>query len=524
MSTNPMPGTPNSSGSVNRKSNPRRVDGSKLAIFLLIGLGAAFIIYAALNWFEIVDTKEWIGAQGEAKTNPYFAMRRVLDEMGAKTIPIERSSGLDNLPAGSTLMLGDRRLSRMSARRVKSIISWVESGGHLIVEAEQPGIDDPILAAFGIGHVGLRWDGFRFHEVREKNNNKNKPDQKDKPDSEDDENEISGVDVRSLPQEIDEPGDKKPPKSTDSEMARALKNILPKYETSEISYDNGANFTVSFKPYQNLTILAPAKTNANLQIQVDEVGMRIAQLQSGKGRVTILSNFDFMTWRRLIKDDNAEFLWHLIADPGRALLLGAEEELNSEVEQTDAKQTDGKPAVAAIEKDASATQPVILLALQKIDGGGMWPWLMQHAWMVLIAAITLLMMWLLRIVARFGPLPPLASHARLSLSEHLSAMGRYIGGKQAWAALIRAARERFMNKLTRHHPALMRLDVSAQIAGLHSLTGMGEARIQRALLVEIHDRRSFAEAIRTLKAMEMAMEAKVRSTKTKALAKSIQPS
>jgi hypothetical protein len=139
--------------------------------------------------------------------------------------------------------------------------------------------------------------------------------------------------------------------------------------------------------------------------------------------------------------------------------------------------------------------------------------------MALIAALALLLAWLARIVPRFGPLTPNASPARLSLREHLSAIGRYLSRHNGWESLAHAARERFHKRTLRDRPGLSRLDRDEMIAALEKLTGVGGARIARALGAPVTDQRGFTEVIRTLKAIEQASDyhraASVKSSRSK---------
>lgn len=474
------------------RSVDRSIDKTRALWIGIGGIIIAALFYAALNWFDIVDTEDWVGMEGEASTNPYLAMRRVLNEMGAKTVIVERSSDLDAIPKASVLMLGDRRLARMTTKRVANMVAWVQAGGHLIVEAEQPKLDDPLLEAFGLGHIGLKWTGAGFKEAAPKIQ---------KPDDEKNEDD-TGVDVENLPTDQSNGGGKK---NSNSVAANALKFLLPKHELTEVTYADGANFTVGFTPYQNLVIKTPR--NEALMIS-DKAGLRMVQFSEGRGRVTAVSNFDFMTYRKLAEHDHAEFLWHVV--------------------NASSLEPDRADSVAAT-KAAKEIVPVIMLALRNNDGG-LWKWIGQYAWMVVIAFLALLLMWLLRIISRFGPLPAIAPPMRLSLAEHIRAMGRYVGRHRGWASLITASRERFMVQLSRKHPALLRLERAEQIASLEALTQIGHARIQRALyetVTDQTDRRTFTELIRTLKALEQGLATKQRgmmSNKAANHRKQIQPS
>lgn len=110
----------------------------------------AALLYVALNWFRIDYETTRVGATGEAARDRFLAYSRFLDRMGAKVIRVASPTGIAAPPARATLVLGTRRLSYMVPTRVQKLVSWAEHGGRLVVQAEPPGIDDPLLDALGI--------------------------------------------------------------------------------------------------------------------------------------------------------------------------------------------------------------------------------------------------------------------------------------------------------------------------------------------------------------------------------------
>ncbi len=443
------------------------IDRNRLIWLTVGGLLLAGTLYIALNWFEIVDQPEWVGAEGEARTDPYLAMKRLLAGMGAQIVTVRQYSEIDGLAENATLLLGDQRLARMSPARVAGLVAWVRSGGHLVVEAEQPRLDDPLLAAFGLSHVGLRWT---LKGLRERNDKNSRNDQGDRGDPKaekspdtDDADDEPGIDAESLPE-----GDAAP-----AGRGQIKLPVSRGTEVSIVNLPDGARFKVVFAPYQNLRVRT---VRENVLAVRDQAGLRLVQFAEGSGRVTAISNFDFMTWRSISKQDHAEFLWRVVAGPG----------------------PDAKPGASYVAK------PLVVLALRNTEGG-LWKWLVTHAWMVLWALLVLLLTWVVRVVSRFGSLLPELPTARLSLAEHLAAMGRYIGRRHGWAALLHAARERFIMRLHHQRPGLHRTDGAALVMALEQLTGIGAARIQRALYLGVNDRRTFGEAIRTLKALEQIL-------------------
>jgi hypothetical protein len=453
----------------------------KPAWWWALGLTALFaaLAYIALNWYEIVDRDEWVGMQGEARTNPYLAMQRTLEEMGASTQMVKGDSEWNAALAvekkqtakNTTLIVGDRRLVRMTPERVKQIREWVRQGGNLIIEAEQVKLDDPLLASYGLGHVGLRWTlKGGFVERRDKRASKDGSDADlDETDDEPSEDDFFSADADDL--------------RNDREKNTQLSELIPKLAlrdfTSTVVFADNTTFDVRFQPYQNLRV---KKIPDDAEIIDDKAGTRLVQFHDGLGRVTAISNFDFMTWRELGKHDHAEFLWHIVMTQNAAL--------------KNATLTDDKSALP---------KPHIMLAL-KDRNIGLWTWLQDHAWMVLAAFATLLLAWLARVIRRFGPLDVASATTRVSLGEHLRALGRYAARQQAWPNLAHAARERFLKRLYRERPGLSRADKTMLFVTLEKLTGMGIARIEQTMLSPVNDKAVFVQTIRSLKAMEAALD------------------
>lgn len=441
-----------------------------------LGLSALFaaFAYVALNWYTIEDDNEWVGMQGEALTNPYLAMQRTVEEMGASTRIVKGDDAwegmLDAAPKNATLLLGDRRLVRMTPAHVERIRQWVRAGGNLIVEAEQPKLDDPLLASYGIGHAGVRWTA--------KNGLVEKREQGVPADGDDNEPEDDAFGFN--PDTVKDQAEKNP------QAAKVLSQLQRQPAVSNITFADNARFKVDFRPYQNLRA---KKVPDDADVIDDQVGTRLVQFRDGLGRLTAISNFDFMTLRMLDKYDHAEFLWHMIATQNVG--AGAAESAHN------TSSTAGNPV--------KPFQPVILLALRDRTIG-LWAWLGLHAWTVLWALAVLLMVWIARVVQRFGPLRADTDGARLGLGEHLRALGQYLAQQQAWPTLAEAARERFLKRLYRERPGLSRVDRALLLAALEKLTGMGLGRIERALTSAVQDKSSFVEIIRSLKSMEAMLD------------------
>ncbi len=116
-----------------------------LAVLVLAGLGVLWF----LENFEKVPVKERVGPSGEARLRDFLAAERFAERMGLPARELRSVVDLDSLPARGVLVLPNRRQA-IDAPRITRLLNWVNAGGHLIAEAEFPGLDDRLLAALGV--------------------------------------------------------------------------------------------------------------------------------------------------------------------------------------------------------------------------------------------------------------------------------------------------------------------------------------------------------------------------------------
>ena len=119
---------------------------------LLIAVAAGTAWF--LRNFEQVTETVHTGYRGEALRNPWLAAERLLVRMDAKASTLRSLPELRSLPATATLLLPARHGLTRSLR--DSILQWVGSGGHLIVEAEPTGQPDPLLDAIGVKRIAVK--------------------------------------------------------------------------------------------------------------------------------------------------------------------------------------------------------------------------------------------------------------------------------------------------------------------------------------------------------------------------------
>lgn len=444
---------------------PRHLFSRRTWSWILVGVVLlAAALFAASRWIEVVEETEWVGVKGEAATNPYLALERLLAVKGANTVRAAKSDQLDlqlRKPEVGVLLLGANRLPSMTPERVDAIGAWVEQGGRLVIEAERPLFGDPLLARWSIARKPLVWRGGKYAEVDKAGSG-------------------PSVENPAAPDNADEAEPQSPQEYVVKPRNEARNRPLPitpgqwvqpQAQASQIRLADGTSFKAIFYAFQNL-LVTPANpsgqvaTNpgATAEVAHDRLGGRIVQMQVGRGHVTAISNFDFVQWKELGKADHAELIWHL--------LTGGET----------------KPA-------GQATTMLLMLQPSTI---GLGSWLREHAWMVLLSVAVLLFCWIWHVLPRFGPLLPPVLPPRRSLREHIRAAGGWLASRSEWMVLVTPVRARFWARLAHRHPrtALMsdveRLDYAARLCGLT----LNETR--RLLMAKVDSRRECLYVIRWL--------------------------
>jgi hypothetical protein len=120
---------------------------------LAVVLGIALLVGLALAWFyttfERVPVKERTPASAEARLRDFLAAERLLERMGLEAKELRSLPELEALPANGVLIMPNRRQA-IDAGRIARLVGWVQAGGHLIVEAELVGVEDPLLDSLGV--------------------------------------------------------------------------------------------------------------------------------------------------------------------------------------------------------------------------------------------------------------------------------------------------------------------------------------------------------------------------------------
>lgn len=136
----------------------------------------------------------------------------------------------------------------------------------------------------------------------------------------------------------------------------------------------------------------------------------------------------------------------------------------------------------------------------------LWEWLAQSAWMPLVSGALLVLLWLWRIVPRFGGLRSLPEPERRGLVEHLAAVGRGVwraGGLSHWLNLVRQA---LLKRISLRHPHVLQLPAAERAAALARISGLSTARVHQALEGRGTDSpRAFSDTVRAIQQLQQRL-------------------
>jgi hypothetical protein len=124
---------------------------------LILAIAVSGVAWWYANW-ELRTESEEIGFQGRARSNPWLAAERLLERSGVKVKEVNMPSDLLTLPENGIVILPKNRHALTPAAR-ESILTWLELGSFLIVEAEDVLQPDPLLDRLDVSRTMYDEDG-----------------------------------------------------------------------------------------------------------------------------------------------------------------------------------------------------------------------------------------------------------------------------------------------------------------------------------------------------------------------------
>lgn len=345
------------------------------------------------------------GLSREANLNPWLAAGRLLEHQNLR-VRMEPDYG--GLPGHARVIVLATSLEYLDGSERDTLFKWVKTGGHLVSELQHV---TPAGQATPEEALTRRLD-VRLHEQ----------------DTTRDARRPRGRDSEPRPTQLDGEG-----------------QVLARFNASHY--------------------LAPGNRKPAWVVS-DAWGPHAMRFMVGAGRITVLSDLDWMHNRRLGEGDHAALLWRVVDAPARAevwLIHGVE-----------------RPSLLRL----------------------VWE---KAAWFLLSLALFVLA-WLWGASRRFGPLQPPAAAARRRLGEHLEASGRYLLRHGGLATLFNASRERLLGQAQRRHPQWRTLPTAALAEQLALRARVEAAPVRRLLEGDAPDQLlPFAADIRLINRLRKAL-------------------
>lgn len=469
----------------------------KIAILLLPVLLMA-AVYMRVYWFETETYDQNVGLNGEAATNPFFGFETLakvnLDTRKGRFVRLEESvEPAQYAPESSMIMLSAWRLSRMTPQRVKAIVEWVERGGHLVLEAETPGQDDPLLKAVGMERWRVVWKKSGWVELPPKR-------KKNSAEPEDEEEE-------------------------EADMAPMVKRQLSKIfdlgnNAMRFDWDDGESYRVKLGQPSSLRLLVP---DEKAFVVPSAVGNRIIKRQMGKGQVVALVSFGFMRRTAILKDDAGVFAMRLLephARPAPVVKVVVDTPAADPASTTQTAIDGAVVAAPAVAAEAAPTptlraNPTLVVLGLDFQPGSLLDWLFKHGQAVMLAALALFLFWLWHIIPRFGPVAAPNVEARRNIADHWRAAGQYLLHRRDWVGLLEAPRHGIARRLRQRLGFNILLgsqtDVAVQLAPeqlarLELVCKVSAGRIDSALHATPTTATQLLAFVVTLRQMEAALK------------------
>lgn len=246
--------------------------------FWMLFCGLALAVLAAAWFFahyDRVPTDRWEKPGREALRDPYLALERLSARLGRPLTRLAKPADLERLPPGGVLLLDQPRRLYLNARRTEDLFRWVREGGYLIVAAEDPTVDDPVLKRLGV----MRCE----------------PDSGETPT---DESEAAPPDAE------DKPG----------QAGRCVPAAAGEFVDEPVSVPvPGAERPLQLKPVQSTREhgLVPTTPAPAWPAGVDQKSAVVLHYAYGAGQVTVLESFAFLSNWQIGEYDHAELLWTL---------------------------------------------------------------------------------------------------------------------------------------------------------------------------------------------------------------------
>ena len=386
----------------------------------LVAIPLALLAAAFGACFERRTEKVPVGYSHEALSNPYLALERLLARMGREVVSLDGLGSLDALPPTDASLLIPTQRDTLSAERSRSLLDWVERGGHLLVvtwtmwedEDRRP---DLLLDRFGV----------QQHWAETPEEDESDPEEGDVPAEEEADivlDETTEVDLDAL-----------------AALFGVFTGAPSEWDVAELEWPGRSGSLALFFDPRFHWVDSEGRAS---WLAAGPAGTHLLAIEHGEGWITALTDDWLLRNDHVGSASHAEFLVRLMGQERRE-------------------------------------GPVWIVASSRWPG--LWSQAVKYATPVLVSFSALLAAWLWRTSRRFGPLQPVPPPKRRSWFEHLEAAGHYHWREGRGRALVRSTRDRVLRDLARRRPQLARLARSERDARIAELAELRTREVRGAL-------------------------------------------
>lgn len=381
--------------------------GLRITIILIIGLVLASIIYG-YKWFHnnfaYDEVEETSGYSAEARRNKFLAAQFYLRELGFKVESDSNRARLLDINSDHQTILVNDYGPKLSPTHFKQLLKWMENGGHLILTAND------FEYTYSENYESDQYSE-KYYEYDFRNN-----------------------------QLLEEFG--VIPRYTDF-------NDSLTYPEKEIPQDvvlkSGQIIKTTFSPDFHLIDINEA---AIFSIK-DQFGKHLLQFKLGNGKLTVLSDNEFLNNYKIDEHDHAYLLWLLSSSDQSA---------------------------------STSTNNILLLYNNETDSIFSLIWNYGKQACIAFFVFLVISLWSLR--NRFGPILPNTSYSSRNIGEHLHAIARFSWRQDRGVHLLSQSREQCEGALLSRYPSLKEMGTQERLKNMADILDLAPAEVHSALFFE----------------------------------------
>ncbi len=364
-------------------------------------LGVSLLLCGCKGRWE--DYEKIIGYKGKARTNPFLAAQRMLENMGHEVKDVKTLVQLP--PHDSVIFLSGEGV--LPEGRARQLLRWTYSGGHLVycLGGTRPYNDFDV--SFGSFIKGLFQDELKDPILEQVG-----VDVKKRFPTEDAEKLVKEAmkhlggegaeEKKTAPaEEKKDEGEEESDEAEDDSWLEAVQQVKWRGDTFELSLGGHQHLMLGRDLGRDEFSAGPKSESLALH------------LQHGMGRVTVLAHARPFRNRWVGERDHARWLAALAGEGGDDQVLWV----------------------------AAAT-------------GSFFGLLWQRAWMAVLALAVCLIFWLWRQMPRFGPLEEVELDSTRRFASHVGALGEFFWRMRQGAVLVTSAREAVWSLIRERHRSL----------------------------------------------------------------------